>query len=78
MSTISLRVNDEESRLIRQYAQINGLNLSDFIRTTVLDRIEDSMQLSADMTKRILEAREQAHSGKTYTHEEFWNEAGVE
>ncbi len=44
---ISLRLKDEETRLIRTYAQLHNQNLSEFIRQTVLERIEDECDLCA-------------------------------
>ena len=32
MTTISLRVNDDESKLIHDYVSVNQLNMSQFIR----------------------------------------------
>lgn len=74
MSSISLRVSDDELQLIRNYAAANSLNLSSFIRGVVLDAIEDDLSLDAD---RILAARDQAHREKIYSHDEAWAEIGV-
>lgn len=41
MSTISVRFSEKEDTLIRKYAELNGMNLSSFIRDAVLERIED-------------------------------------
>ena len=45
MATISLRLSDAESALIKKYAELNGISLSDLFRQTVLDRIEDEYDL---------------------------------
>ena len=37
MSTISLRMKDEDMDLLKQYVKVNNLNLSEFIRNTILD-----------------------------------------
>ena len=39
--TISLRLNEEDSLLIKKYAQLNKMSVSDLIRQTVLERIEE-------------------------------------
>lgn len=39
MTTISLRVNDDESKLIHDYVSVNQLNMSQFIRDAVLDKL---------------------------------------
>lgn len=36
MSTISLRVPDEELRILKSYAKINNCSLSEIIRVTIL------------------------------------------
>lgn len=74
MSTISLRVSDDENKLIQSYVAANNLNLSSFIRDLVLDKIEDDMKLDEE---RILKARELAKKEKVYDHTEVWQELGV-
>ena len=32
MNTISLRMNDDETKLLRDYVSVNNLNMSKFIR----------------------------------------------
>ena len=43
--TISLRLNDEDTQLIKKYAELNGISVSDLIRQTVLDKIESEYDL---------------------------------
>ena len=43
MNTISLRMNDDETKLLRDYVSVNNLNMSKFIRDLVLDKIEDDL-----------------------------------
>ena len=43
--TISLRLNEREGNLFKQYADIHGLSLSELVRETVLTRIEDEFDL---------------------------------
>ena len=74
MGTISLRVSDDDYRLVQEYVAVNGLNMSAFIREAVLDRIEDDLSLDEE---RILKAKQQAHLGKTYSFDEAWSEIGV-
>ncbi len=38
--TISLRLSDDDTMLIKKYAEINKMSVSDLIRQSVLDRIE--------------------------------------
>ena len=74
MATISLRVNDDDLKLLQEYVAVNGLNMSAFIREAVMDRIEDDLSLDEE---RILKAREQAHQEKVYSFEKAWAEIGV-
>lgn len=43
--TISLRLNDEDALLIKKYAEINKISVSDLIRQAVIERIEDEYDL---------------------------------
>ena len=43
--TISLRLSDEDTFLIKKYAQINKISVSDLIRQAVMERIEDEYDL---------------------------------
>lgn len=70
MATISLRVSAEDDKLIREYASVNNLNLSDFIRQTILNKIEDDFKLDEE---RILAARKKAEKEKKYDHTEVWD-----
>ena len=45
MTTISIRINDDESKLIHDYVSVNNLNMSQFIRDAVLDKIESDFNL---------------------------------
>ncbi len=74
MSTISLRVSDDENKLIQNYVSVNNLNLSSFIRNLVLDKIEDDMKLDES---RILRARTLLQQEKTYDHTDVWKELGI-
>ncbi len=64
--TISLRLNDSDSKLIKAFANMNGLTVSELVRRTVLERIEDEYDLKA-YEKAIDEYRK---NPATYTHEE--------
>lgn len=60
MPTISLRINDEDGKLIHDYVKVNNLNLSEFIRNAVLEKIEDEMEISKEFAKELLKAKEEA------------------
>ena len=74
MATISLRVNDDESKLIHDYVSVNKLNMSQFIRDAVLDKIESDLKF--DET-RILDALKKSEQENKYDHSEVWKMLGV-
>lgn len=43
--SISLYLNEEESLLIKNYADLKGVSVSEFIRNSVLEKIEDEIDL---------------------------------
>ncbi len=45
--TISIRLSDEDAELIRAYAALNGMTVSELLRRSVLNRIEDEYDLKA-------------------------------
>ena len=42
---VSVRLNDEDTRLIKAYADMYGITVSELIRKSVLERIEDEFDL---------------------------------
>ena len=45
--TISLRLTNENTNLIKSYAELNGITVSEFLRRSALERIEDEFDLKA-------------------------------
>lgn len=78
--TISVRLNDKDTELIKAYAEMNGISLSDLVRKAIMEKIEDEYDL-----KCYYEAMEEYKKNpKTYTHEEvkkmmeLWDEEDKE
>ena len=71
--TISLRLNDSDSALIKKYAEINGISISDLVRQSVMERIENELDLSA-YEKAMTEYRSDP---TTYTLDEVEKELGL-
>ncbi len=46
MSIISVRATEEEKEMIKRYAEFFGLSVSDFVKTSVIERIKDVFDLS--------------------------------
>ncbi|AFS70341.1 type II toxin-antitoxin system RelB family antitoxin [Exiguobacterium antarcticum] len=45
MSTISVRLDDQDARLIKEYAKAKNITISTLVRDAVLNRIEDEIDL---------------------------------
>ncbi|WP_029341494.1 type II toxin-antitoxin system RelB family antitoxin [Exiguobacterium acetylicum] len=45
MSTISIRLDDQDARLIKEYAKANNITISSLVRDIVIDRIEGEIDL---------------------------------
>ena len=45
--TISLRLSEQDAKLIKDYAKLNNISVSDLFRQTVIERIEDEIDLEA-------------------------------
>lgn len=43
--TISLRMSKEDAELVKKYAAIKGVSVSDLLRQTIMERIEDEYDL---------------------------------
>lgn len=71
--TISIRLNDEDSMLFKKYAEINGMSVSELVRQSVLERIEDEYDLAV-YEKAMEEYRK---NPVTYTLEEVTKELGL-
>ncbi|MBK5245204.1 MAG: CopG family transcriptional regulator [Eubacteriaceae bacterium] len=45
MSTISVRLSEKEDLLVRNYAKMHSLSVSDLVRASVIEKIEDEIDL---------------------------------
>lgn len=45
--TFTVKMNEKESTLVKDFATLKGTTVSDIIRSAVLDRIEDELDLVA-------------------------------
>ena len=44
---ISLRLNDQDAKLFRKYAELKGMSVSELVRQSVFEKIEDEYDLEA-------------------------------
>ena len=65
--TISVRLNDKDTDLIKAYAKLNNISISDLVRDAILEKIEDEYDL-----KCYYDAMEEFKKNpKTYTTDEL-------
>lgn len=71
--TISVRLSEKDAKLFKNYADINGISMSELIRSSVLERIEDEYDI-----KVYEEAmKEYLSDPKTYSMDEVEKELGL-
>ena len=47
MSVVSIRFNDDEEELLKNYVKSKGLNLSQYIKNTIFEKIEEEYDLKS-------------------------------
>lgn len=72
--TISVRLSDKDTELIKAYADMNNMSLSELVRKAILEKIEDEYDL-----KVYYEAMEEYKKNPTtYTLDEVEKELGLD
>ena len=71
--TISVRLNEEDTNIIKTYAAMNNISLSDLIRNAVMEKIENEYDLEC-YEKAI---KKYKANPKTYSMEEVKKELGL-
>lgn len=71
--TISLRLSDKDTQLIKKYAEMNHLSVSELIRQAVIERIETEYDLET-FEKAMTEYQ---NDPVTYSLEEAEKELGL-
>ena len=72
--TLTLRISEQDSQLIRDYAQMKGMTVSEFMRRAALEKIEDEIDLQAALRARA----EYQADPKTVTLDEVEKELGLQ
>ena len=70
---VSVRLSDKEEALFRNYARLNGMSMSDLIRESVMERIEDEYDLRA----YEMSIEEYKKNPVTYSLDEVESELGL-
>ena len=71
--TISVRLNEKNTKLIQTYAKMHNISLSDLIRNAVLEKIENEYDLDC-YNKAIKKYKKDP---KTYSMEEIKKELNL-
>jgi len=71
MTTMTLRINQEDSELIKKFAATHDLSLSDFARQAMLEKIEDDYDI-VELKKAMM-----ADDGTRHTMAEVKKELGL-
>ena len=71
---ISLRVTEKENELIKSFAKLYGETVSEYIRRTVMERIEEEYDLQCYHAAKA----EHDENPATMTTEELANELGID
>lgn len=64
--TISVRLSDEDTKLIKAYAKMQKITLSELVRNAIMEKIEDEYDLKC-YEKAIKKYKE---NPTTFSHEE--------
>lgn len=75
MSMITLRVSEEEKEVLQRYADFTGVSLSEFIKSRVLESIEDEYDLK--MIEEY-EKNKKNHDTEFYTLDEVKRLLGID
>lgn len=71
--TISVRLNEKDTELVKTYAKLNNISVSDLVRNALLEKIEYEYDL--ECYKKAIE--EYKKNPKTYTLEEVKERLGL-
>lgn len=74
MCVISVRTTEEERNMIKTYAEFFGMTLSEFVKTSAIEKIEDLLDLQAieEYEKYIRQG-----NNKIVAHDDILSEAGL-
>ena len=71
--TMTLRISDEDSRLIKDFAKLHGISASELMRRAALEKIEDELDVRAAEKAYA----EYLADPVTYSHEEMGRLLGL-
>lgn len=68
MHTMTVRMDEKDAELVRNFAEFEGVTISDFIRSAVLEKIEDAYDLE-ELRQAVRE-----DTGERYSIDEILDE----
>ena len=74
MGMISVRLNAEDTRIIKAYAKAKNMTISELVRDTVLERIQDEIDLQLHHDSRAAHHKQ----SKSITFDDMMNELDSE
>lgn len=73
MNIITFRVTDEEKAVIQALADLNGLSLSEFAKTKLLERLENQVDMA--LYEKAIKSHEL--NDESISHQELLRELGL-
>ena len=73
MSVLSIRLNDEEKKIINAYAKFNNKTITQVVKEAILEKIENEFDLN-ELNKAIEEYEKNPIS---YSSDEVWKMLGI-
>ncbi len=71
--TISLRLSEQDTMIIKEYAELNKISVSELIRQSVMERIEEEYDL--EMFRKAMDRHKE--NPVTYSLDEVERELGL-
>jgi hypothetical protein len=73
MSALSIRLNDDEKKIINAYAKFNNKTITQVVKEAILEKIENEFDLN-ELNKAIEEYEKNPIS---YSSDEVWKILGI-
>ena len=71
--TVTLRISDNDSRVIRDYAKLHGMTVSEFMRRAAMEKIEDEIDLDVALRAKA----EYDANPVSYSHDDVGRMLGL-
>lgn len=75
MAVISIRLDESDLKLVKEYLKINNINMSSFVRNLILEKIYDEIDEVEE--KRIYKLWQESKTQNKYSAESVFEELGL-